>query len=92
MTAAELFRHNLERLLAASRSLPLTIALEAWPIPAGLDAKAAYNACAVSRRKLQRIRKRSGLLAFADLDALAHALRCDVSEFWRAPSQPRTRP
>lgn len=86
MTAAELFRYNLERLLMRSKNLPLSVALTAWPLPDGLTPHEAYLETESRRLNLRRLRSKSRRsVPFADLDALASALGCKPADFFRPP-------
>ena len=83
MTAPELIRYNLERLIAADGRDLVDIAVAAWPVPDGATADQTWRHVETARQRLLRARK-SG--AARHLAGLARALGCKLEAFLREPA------
>jgi hypothetical protein len=93
MTAAELVRYNLTRLIRESGRDPTDIALRAWPLSSRLRLSSKEWAASklVRTRRLARYLAgqtddRPGRPSLEALDDLARALKCKVSDFFREPA------
>jgi hypothetical protein len=87
MTAAELVRYNLARLIRESGRDPTDIALVAWPMP-DLQPGQTWRHGEHRRTRVRRLgRYLSGKHKPSDLalEALARALECTIFEFHREP-------
>jgi hypothetical protein len=88
MTAAELVRYNLGRLVEASGRDPVDIAIAAWPLPhlrAGEQWRLGeYRAG--RRKRLTRILAGRTRASNAALEGLARALGCKLADFYQEPA------
>ncbi len=86
MTAADLVRYNLARLIRESGRDPTDIALVAWPMPDLVGVRRW------SEHKRERVRRLGRYLAGKHkpsdlaLEALARALGCTKFDFYREPA------
>jgi hypothetical protein len=86
MTAAELVRYNLVRLVEASGRDPVDIALVAWPMPEKVSALLWANRKKSRAKRLARYMAGKHCPPKAALDDLARALEVPVSAFFRLPN------
>jgi transcriptional regulator with XRE-family HTH domain len=87
MTAAELVRYNLARLVLTCGRPPADLAIIAWPMPERLSAKMWAADVATRRQRLARYSNGEVRPTLEALDDLARALGCKVAEFFREPAQ-----
>lgn len=87
MTAADLIRHNLARLVRESGHDVSRIAVRAWPIGDDRPADMWHRDVDTRRQKLARYLDGSVRPSFEALDDLARALGCTRAEFLREPIQ-----
>ncbi len=95
MTAGELVRYNLARLVAASKREIVDVAMLAWPMPERKTVKLWRVDSDVRRRRLARLlaeptddghRSRATTPTLEVLDDLARALGCKLTDFFREPN------
>lgn len=92
MTASELARYNLARLVAASGRDPKDVAIRAWPNTARMGSPLWQSTVIARHQKLRRYlgeKLRDGepvTIPLDELDNLARALEVPRAEFLREPS------
>jgi hypothetical protein len=86
MTAAELVRYNLVRLVQASGRTPAAVALAAWPVPESASPRLRGLRRRARTKRLTRYMSGKHTPPRAALDDLARALEVPVSAFFRLPN------
>jgi hypothetical protein len=85
MTAAELVRYNLARLIRESGRDPTDIALRAWPLTERVGVRRWSDLKRVRVKRLGRYLSGKHKPSDLALEALARALGCTKFDFYREP-------